>query len=75
MNNSTKSLRGGLLKILDKQYLPDAEALHLIPQIYQSQPEILMGLIYIYNYGRIRGIQAERERKKNNGYQFKNYSR
>lgn len=34
--NNTKSLRGGLLKILDKQYLPDAEALHLIPRIYQS---------------------------------------
>lgn len=63
--NNTKSLReGGLLKILDKQYLPDAEALHLIPRIYQSQPEIIMGLIYVYNYGRIRGIQAERERKK-----------
>lgn len=61
--NNTKSLRGGLLKILDKQYLPDAEALHLIPRIYQSQPEIIMGLIYVYNYGRIRGIQAERKRR------------
>lgn len=62
--NNTKSYGGGLLKILDKQYLPDAEALHLIPRIYQSQPEIIMGLICVYNYGRIRGIQAERERKK-----------
>ena len=51
-----------LLKVLDKQYLP--ANLSTIKSVYNSQKEDCLGIVYVYNYGRIKGIQSERDKNK-----------
>lgn len=66
MKNEMVDKVKSLLYILGKQYIPDTEeieTINLLCKMYAGRSVAVM-LMDIYNYGRINGIRAERQRRR-----------